>query len=69
MDLRKKLLSWSACAPSLRPLPLLDIVLDDAGRTVGALTHLVAVEMFELRAKGSVHEVILACKSILAIIA
>lgn len=48
---------------------MLDIVLDDAGRTIGALTHLVAVEMFELRAEGTVHEVVLACKSILTIIA
>ena len=61
----EKLLSLSACAPPLGSLSLLDIVLDDTGGTIGALTHFVTVEVFELRANGPVHEVVLACKSIL----
>lgn len=61
----ERLLSRSACAPPLGSLALLDIVLDDTGGTIGSLTHLVTVEVFELRANRSVHEMVLACKSIL----
>ena len=65
----EKLLPLSACAPPLGSLSLLDIVLDDTGGSIGALTHFVTVEVLELRANGPVHEVVLACEAILTRIA
>jgi hypothetical protein len=48
---------------------LFDVVLDNAGGTIRALADLVAVEMLEFRTERPIHVVILACKSVLALIA
>jgi hypothetical protein len=48
---------------------LFDIVLDNTGSTIRALADLVAVEMLEFRTERPIHVVILARKSVLALIA
>ena len=48
---------------------MFDVVFDHTGSTVRALANLVAIEVFELRAKRSVDVVILASEPVLPLIA